>query len=119
MFIHFAPLYHSPYGAHAYNNVGIPYCQFLFDKHFLNKWINTHADEKFNIDATLNRWHIDQFRKLFKQTYWDKCKIGYYKEFRSPYFLDLVINHPQCFKNKIMSMDDLIISEIKAVFVKQ
>lgn len=119
MFIHFAPLYHSPYGAHAYNNVGIPYCQFLFDKHFLNKWINTHADEKFNIDATLNRWHIDQFRKLFKQTYWDKCKIGYYKEFRSPYFLDLVIKHPQCFKNKIMSMDDLIISEIKAVFVKQ
>lgn len=78
-----------------------------------------HVNDKFSIDATLNRWHIDQFRKLFKQTFQNKCKISYYKESHSPYFLDLVIKHPQCFKNKIMSMDDLIISEIKAVFVKQ
>jgi SAM-dependent methyltransferase len=118
MSIRFAPLYHSPWGAHAYNIIGIPYCQFLFDKTFLNHYFATKNSEKFIMDDTLNRWHVDKFRKLWNQEFKDKVKVKFYKEFRAPYFLDLVIDHPSCFKNKITSLDDLVVNEIHAVFEK-
>jgi ubiquinone/menaquinone biosynthesis C-methylase UbiE len=119
MSVRFAPLYHSPFGAHAYNIMGIPYCQFLFDKAFLNEWIDANSEEKLVIDFSLNKWHVDDFRKLFKQKFWQECSVMSYKEFRLPAFLDLVIQYPGCFKNKISSMDDLIVSEIHAVFQKR
>jgi ubiquinone/menaquinone biosynthesis C-methylase UbiE len=118
MSIRFAPLYHSPWGAHAYNIIGIPYCQFLFDKTFLNHYFSTRSSEKFIMDATLNRWHVDKFRKIWNLAFKDRVKVRYYKEFRAPFFLDLVIDHPGCFKNKITTLDDLVVSEIHAVFEK-
>ncbi|KXK47605.1 MAG: type 11 methyltransferase [Bacteroidetes bacterium OLB10] len=119
MSVRFAPLYHSPFGAHAYNIIGIPYCQFLFDKMFLNKWIAENSAEKLVIDDTLNRWHINQFRELFKKQFSDKAVVHSYEEFRLPHFADLIIQHPLCFKNKITSVDDLVVSEIHAVIEKK
>lgn len=119
MSIRFAPLYHSPFGAHAYNIIGIPYCQFLFDKMFLNRWIEENSSEKLIIDDTLNRWHVNQFRHLFKKQFSDIASLRSYEEFRLPHFVDLIINHPLCFKNKVTSVDDLVVSEIHLVIEKK
>ncbi len=119
MFIQFAPLYYSPWGAHAYNIIGIPYCHYLFDKRFMNSYIAENTNEKFVFDETLNRWHVNQFRELWHKKFSAQVLVKEYNEIKAPFFLDLVIQHPSCFKNKITSMDDLLVNEIFAVFQKK
>lgn len=119
MMIHFAPLYFSPWGVHAYNIIGIPYCHYLFDKGFMNKYIAENSTDKLVIDNTLNRWHVNQFRDVWNNKFKEQIAVKEYNEIKAPFFLDLVIAHPSCFKNKITSMDDLLVNEIFAVFEKR
>lgn len=119
MLIHFAPLYFSPWGAHAYNVIGIPYCHLMFDKDFINKYAAENCTEKFIMDEALNRWHLNQFRDVWSHKFKNQLAVKEYNEIKAPFFLDLVIDHPSCFKNKITSMDDLLVGEIFAVFEKK
>ncbi len=117
IFLFFGPLYMSPWGLHTYRTITIPYCQFLFQKHMLKNFSRRVKGLKPLGDSQLNKWSVEDFRKL-----WEKCsnrlkKVKYY-EISDISHLNLFMQYTQCFRSKTTNFDDLIASHLIILFKK-
>jgi ubiquinone/menaquinone biosynthesis C-methylase UbiE len=60
IYFEFGPLFMSPLGLHAYRSVRVPYCQFLFAKETMTRFVEIEGLSP--IDEYCNGWPSSQFR---------------------------------------------------------
>ena len=113
IYLNFGPLYFSPMGLHAHESIPVPYCQFLFETHLLQKYCDENNLGTIEFD-TMNGWPASRFRTTFEK-YRDKLIIENYGERREIYGLELVEKFTQCFRGKVEKFDDLTISAIEVL----
>lgn len=116
IFISFGLFYSSPWGPHAYRTLTFPYWQFLFPMDLIDKFIKKKNLEPMQ-ETTFNKWSIEDFRNLWKK-YSNRLKIINYKEIKDIRYLNLIARYPSCFKSKIKSFDELIVSSSEIFFKK-
>lgn len=116
IFLDIGPLYLSPFGAHIYRQITIPYCHVLFQGNLLQLF--AEANELGILDFHLvNGYSVEYFRKLWIR-YSARLKKIKYVERSNLSYLDLIGKHASCFKNKTRIFDNLIISKIYVLFQK-
>lgn len=115
IYFSFGPLYLSPWGAHAFHLISVPYCQFLFSRDLLFKYFES-IKGTYN-ESSINKWLLEDFRKLWGN-YSSRLKIMKYYELNLVSYLDLIIKYPSCFKSKTKLFDNLIVRRINVLFKK-
>jgi ubiquinone/menaquinone biosynthesis C-methylase UbiE len=115
-YLDFGPLYYSPYGAHAHGNISIPYCNILFNKSLLDKYVETNGLKQFST-YYLNKWSIEDYRNLWKK-YQSNLKIIKYFEKPDLRFINLIRKHPSSFRKISNNIDNFTISSIEICFQK-
>lgn len=117
VFLHFGPLYGSAKGMHAYYQIPVPYCQFLFPLDLMNGYLKERGSQELDPDHC-NKWTVRQFRELWSSV-GGKAEIVESAEFRTTGSLELVRRYPSCFKGKIEGIDDLLVNIMHVVFRKR
>jgi SAM-dependent methyltransferase len=114
IYLNFSPLYPSPMGLHGYESVPIPYSQFLFRRELLEDYClkNNLGTIKFD---EMNGWSASRFRTLFA-AHKPRLKFLRFVERKDNYGTPLINKYPECFKGKVNTFDDLLISAIEALF---
>jgi SAM-dependent methyltransferase len=117
IYLHFGPLYFSPYGLHAYRSITVPYCQCLFDPETLVNFCEKKGlkPPAFN---SLNQWDLEDFRSLWN-TYSSKLKKVRYYEYINADHVDFIERYPSCFKSKTQCFTSFIVPEIEVLFQKR
>lgn len=118
LYMEFSPLYMSSYGLHAYKSIPIPYCQHLFEESDMEKFIQEHKLDPVNFTTHVNRWTIDQFRKLWNRHEGEMDTIEYL-EIKNYFDLHLIWKYPFCFKSKTTNFNNFTVCGIKALFQKK
>jgi ubiquinone/menaquinone biosynthesis C-methylase UbiE len=114
IYLNFGPLYMSPLGEHAYRSITIPYCQHLFPLSVLNAYAGAHGLTL--IDPThVNQWRLQQYRALWR-AHEHEVEILRYREMEELSHLDLIRRFPSCFRAKSPSLDEFIVSGVRALF---
>jgi len=116
IYLVFGPLYMSPFGAHAYRSITVPYCQFLFSKSLLNDFANQKGLKPIDFNH-VNVWSLENYRKLWSK-YSHMLKLVTYDEGYDLSHLDLIRKYPSCFKSKTNCFETLIVSQIEILFEK-
>ncbi len=116
--IDFGPLYYAPFGLHAYNYTGIPYCHALFTIEDLNallrnKGIDTPIDQVY-----VNKRTLAEYRALWASPD-DRFTMIVYEEFINYDHLNLIQTYPSCFKDKSADIEDFIVSSISFLMRKR
>jgi len=114
IYVDFGPLYHSPFGEHAYRTITVPYCQFLFTLDTMNQYAEKHGLKPIDPEH-VNRWSLEEYRELWKSKK-EIMKPVFYKEKYHLSHLDLLKRYPSCFKGKVPSFENYLVSKIQAVF---
>ena len=110
-YFNFGPLYRSSYGLHAMHSITVPFCQFLWERPVLDAYIADRQLRRIEYE-TLNEWSIKQFRALWaKRQPWGETIL--YREVPSVHGVQLIQDHPECFRGKVESFEDLITAVIE------
>lgn len=116
IYLNFGPLWLSPFGAHQFKAIAIPYLECLFTKELLVEFAS-----QANLDLTdfsqMNEWTLKQYRKLWQRFANRLQTIAYYEVYNAEY-VDLIRRYPSCFKSKTNEFDDLVVSNIEVLFRK-
>lgn len=110
LYLNFGPLYNSHFGLHAYRELPIPFCHFLFPPELLGNHAVDHE--------VLNGWSLAAFRRLWRNVA-SNVDVLQYDERQERYGLELVRRHPSCFRGKVDSFRELTTSTIEALFRKK
>lgn len=116
----FGGLYMSPFGLHAQRVITVPYCQLLFTKEVLNKFVIKNGLGTINY-SEINGWSLTDFRKLFNSHNPSSIqKIKYRESLDVSHleYVDLIMKYPTCFKSKTKYFDNFIFSGIEVLFKK-
>jgi SAM-dependent methyltransferase len=117
IYLQFGPLYHSPWGQHAYRTITVPYCQFLFPRTVLEEFTERNGLHPIDF-GHVNGWSVRQYRKLWKELERELDRV-LYREKRDLSCLAVIKEHPLCFKAMSVSFDDFVVSHITALFRKR
>lgn len=117
LYLMFGPVYTSPYGRHAYRQIPIPYCHYLF----------ADADLRAYVEANglplkwpyVNEVTVTEYRRVFTEQ-----SVGfderYYREHPTGGVgAELIAEHPSCFRGKVPAFDDLLVSAIEVCWQKR
>jgi ubiquinone/menaquinone biosynthesis C-methylase UbiE len=116
LYLDFGPLYFSPFGLHAYDVISVPYCQHLFAPQTLSDFLDRHGHPP--LPDYVNGWPIERWRALWR-SHEDRLDRLDYLEQRDLTGLHLISRYPTCFRSKTDSFDDLVVSQVKALFEKR
>jgi SAM-dependent methyltransferase len=109
----FGPLFLSPYGAHAFPLITVPYCHVLWSEGVIDDFAKSHGVQR----PAINRWRIQSFRDLWDQQSETLLRVRYREHYNLDH-LDLIRKYPSCFSNETEDFDDLIVSEVNVLFRK-
>lgn len=117
LFLLFGPVYPSPYGLHAYRQIPVPYCQYLFTEDDLRAYA---ASEGLPTSwPYVNRVTVTEYRQLwanqaprFEQLYYREHPTG-------GVGAELIAEYPFCFRPKVRAFDDLLVSAIEICLRKR
>lgn len=119
IWLDFNPLYASPLGLHAFS-FKMPYPQFLFSDAIIQSKLKALGlnDLGHEMEALqpLNRWRPKQFRDLWHR---NDCNIIEYNETTDFSHLNLVLQYPQAFRGRNLSLDDLTIAGMRIILSKR
>lgn len=116
IYLEFGPLFMSPKGLHAYNQITVPYCQFLFSQHTIMKFLK--EENLGTIDFNhCNGWQLIQFRNLW-ESYAGKLEKMKYLEIGDYSHLDLVRKFAPIFKSKTNYFENLTCAKVNVLFKK-
>jgi SAM-dependent methyltransferase len=116
VWLHFGPLYLSPYGEHAYRSITVPYCQVLWPENVINDF--ARARQLAEIDHShVNRWRIGQFRALWDEHSARLERVRYHEHYNLDH-LDLIRRYPSCFRSETADFEDFIVAWVEALFTK-
>ncbi|CAG7857321.1 hypothetical protein MCAMS1_02099 [biofilm metagenome] len=116
IFLHFGPLFSSPWGLHAYRTLLMPYPQFLFSDKFIGQKLNElgidDLGKKRDNLQPLNRWTVNQFEKLWQR---DDLEIILSELSQDQGHLNLVVEYPDVFCGRNLTLQDLTTHSIKVL----
>lgn len=115
-FISFGNCFHSAKALHINDKINIPYCQLLFKKELLNKYVKDHELGEIHYDF-INNWTNRQFKKLWKK-HESNFKIIKYKEILNLNNLEIISEYPSIFRSKTNDFNDLIVNDFIIVLKK-
>ena len=117
LFLMFGPVYTSPYGLHAYRQIPVPYCQYLFTETDLK----TYATREGLPTAWpyVNGVSVTAYRRLWaEQT--TRFEQLYYREHPTGGVgAELITKYPFCFRSKVPAFDDLFVSAVEICLRKR
>lgn len=116
-YLHFGPLYFSPYGLHAYRQIPVPFCHLLFTEAELHRWAEEHHlphDWPF-----VNGWSLKQYRALWRSLE-SQFAVTTYREYTTGGVgAELVAEYPQCFRGRVDDVDELLVAFVDIVLRKR
>jgi SAM-dependent methyltransferase len=116
-FINFGPLYFSPYGRHAYRQIPIPFCHLLFEETALQAW--SAANELPHSWPFVNGWSLERYRQLWAASE-ARFHVRHYQEHSTGGVgMELVTRFAQCFRHRVTSIDELLISHVDITLEKR
>jgi ubiquinone/menaquinone biosynthesis C-methylase UbiE len=116
-FVSFGPVFTAPFGLHAYREVWVPYCQYLFEPEDLKRY--TQARNLPCDWPWVNGVSVSQYRRLWEQ-FRDRFDVVFKKEYPSGGIgAELIERYPECFKGRVEGVDDLFVSAFEMVFQKK
>lgn len=119
IYVEFNPLYGSPWGLHAYRALRMPYPQFLFSEEFVKRKLEEIGIWDLGKKRTelqfLNRWRPSDFDRL-----WDRsdCKVVARKKSLDKSELEVVLEFPEAFRGRNLTLEDIIVSGITVTLKK-
>jgi SAM-dependent methyltransferase len=120
MYFKFNPLYCSPWGLHAYRSLRMPYPQFLFSEVTIERKLDElgifDLGKKRSELQTLNRWRPEQFKSLWTRPDVETISCNWHRDVAH---LDLVLEYPECFCGRGLTLDDLVIGGVTALLRKR
>lgn len=117
LYLDFGPVWLSPKGAHQFQTISVPYVECLFTKETLTEYAAAN-DIKLMGYFWMNEWPLSRYRDLW-QRYENRMERVTYHEIYNADHVDLIARYPTCFRSKTRNFDDLIISNIEALFLKR
>lgn len=117
LYLDFGPVWLSPKGAHQFQTISVPYVECLFTKETLTEYAAANNIKLMGY-FWMNEWPLSRYRDLW-QRYENRMERVVYHEIYNADDVDLIARHPTCFKSKTQTFDDLIISNIEALFRKR
>jgi len=117
LYLDFGPVWLSPKGAHQFQTISVPYVECLFTKETLTAYAAAN-DIKLMGYFWMNEWPLSRYRDLWQR--YENCmeRVVYHEIYNADH-VDLIVRYPTCFKSKTQTFDDLIISNIEALFRKR
>lgn len=118
IWLDFNPLYASPLGLHAFS-FKMPYPQFLFDTSLIEKKLEelglNDLGREMSALQPLNRWKVAEFKQL-----WDRqdCRVLKFKETLDYSHLNIIVQFPQAFRGRGLTLDDLTVSGLFVLIEK-
>ncbi|PTM43571.1 class I SAM-dependent methyltransferase [Bosea sp. 124] len=103
--INFAPIYNSPLGLHAHYEIGVPYCQHLWNTDDLAKFVS--AKDLWN----LNGMSLYDYRYLWSNNS-NIFKTLSLSEEKDYHGLELISRFPSCFAHKSRDLDYFTTSKL-------
>ena len=117
LYLIFGPVYTSPYGLHAYRQIPVPYCQYLFTEDDLKAYANREG-----LPAAwpyVNGVSVTAYRRLWAEQ-GARFESLYYLEHPSGGVgAELITEYPACFRAKVPTFDDLLVSAIEICLRKR
>jgi SAM-dependent methyltransferase len=117
LYLMFGPVYTSPYGLHAYRQIPVPYCQYLFTPEDLT----TYADREGLPRAWpfVNGVSVTTYRELWRRQE-QRFESLYYREHPTGGVgAELIARYPSCFREKVPAFGDLLVAAIEICLRKR
>jgi SAM-dependent methyltransferase len=112
IYLNFKPLYMSPWGLHAWHELGIPYCQMLFSADMLRSVVQ--SQDLWGCNAIAGTTYRQMWQNLGNQ-----ATIVSYRESLNPFHLNLVEQYPHCFRSKTEHFENLVLDGFEVLLQKQ
>lgn len=117
LYLLFGPVYTSPYGLHAYRQIPLPYCHYLF------------ADADLRAYATeqgmpvkwpyVNGVSVTAYRRLWAEAGKRFDTLYYHEHPTGGVGAELIAEFPQCFRGKVPDFGDLLVSAVEICLRKK
>jgi SAM-dependent methyltransferase len=117
LYLFFGPVYTGPYGLHAYRQIPVPYCHYLFSDADLRTYTQR---ERLPCEwPYVNGVSVTDYRALFARQSSRFEKLYYLEHPSGGVGAELIAEHPSCFRTKVPSFDDLLVSAIEVCLRKR
>jgi len=117
VYLHFGPLYFSPYGLHAYRQIPVPFCHLLFREEDLHRWA---AERELPHQwPFVNGWTLKQYRALWRSLESQFVVTDYREYTTGGVGVELVNRYPHCFKNRVDDFDELLVAFVDITLRKR
>lgn len=117
LFLLFGPVYTSPYGLHAYRQIPVPYCQYLFTEDDLKAYA---ASEGLPISwPFVNGVSVTAYRRLWADQAPRFTQLYYREHPTGGVGAELIAAYPFCFRSKVPAFDDLLVSAVEICLRKR
>ena len=117
LYLDFGPLWLTPKGAHQFETITVPYVECLFAKETLTEYAAAN-NIQLKEYTWMNEWPLSRYRSLWQRYESQMERVAYYEIYNADH-VDLIARYPTCFKSRTQTFDDLIVSNIEAVFRKR
>jgi SAM-dependent methyltransferase len=117
LYLFFGPVYTGPFGLHAYRQIPVPYCQYLFSDADLKAYTrreNLACDWPY-----VNGVSVTDYRALFAQQATRFEELYYHEHPSGAVGAELITEHPSCFRAKVPTFDDLLVTAIEVCLRKR
>jgi hypothetical protein len=117
LYLDFGPVWLTPRGAHQFQTISVPYVECLFTKETLTEYAAANGINLMGY-FWMNEWPLTRYRALWERYAGRLERVVYYEIYNADH-VDLIERHPSCFRSKTCVFDDLIVSNIEALFRKR
>ena len=117
LFLMFGPVYTSPYGLHAYRQIPVPYCQYLFQESDLRAYAAREGPPA--AWPYVNGVTVSAYRDIWAEQSSRFEAHAYVEHPTGGVGAELIAEHPSCFRRKIPAFDDLLVSAIEICLRKR
>jgi SAM-dependent methyltransferase len=117
LYLLFGPVYTSPYGLHAYRQIPVPYCQYLFAEPDLKAYAGRQG-----LPAAwpyVNGVSVTAYRRLWAEQGARFESLYYLEHSSGGVGAELIAEYPFCFRAKVPTFDDLLVSAIEICLRKR
>lgn len=115
----FGPVYSSPWGLHAYRSFRMPYPQFLFSDDFIHQMLEKMGIWDLGKKRTelqyLNKVKVREFDSIWNDA---QCVVVHRHIECQEYGLPLVLEYPEAFSGRDLTVEDLISDHIRITLKK-
>ncbi len=116
-YLDFGPVWLTPKGAHQFQTISVPYVECLFTKETLSEYAAANGIQLMGY-FWMNEWPLTRYRELWNRYAARMERVSYYEIYNADH-VDLIARYPTCFRSKTRVFDDLIVSNIEALFRKR